>query len=66
MCGSRHPSDLIVSVCVLRDPCPAGGSAEMPGPADRDEGATSPGPAGLLQEEVRDRDGVLQEPGETG
>ena len=38
----------------------------MSGPADGDEGPAAAGPPGLLQEEVRDRDGVLPEPGETG
>lgn len=38
----------------------------MSGPADRDEGPAAAGPPGLLQEEGRDRDGILQKPGETG
>lgn len=38
----------------------------MSGPADGDEGPAAAGPPGLLQEESRDWDGILQKPGETG
>lgn len=37
-----------------RDPCPAGGAAQVSGPAVRAEGAATPGSAGLLQEESGD------------
>ena len=37
---------------LLRDPGPAGGAAEMSGPADRHEGPAAAGPPGLLPEEV--------------
>lgn len=53
-------------LCPSRDPGPAGGAAEMFGPADRHEGPAAAGPSGFLQKEVRDRDGILQEPGEAG
>lgn len=38
----------------------------MSGPADGDAGPAAAGPPGFLQEEGGDRDGVLEEPGETG
>lgn len=53
-------------LCPSRDPGPASGAAEMFGPADRHEGPAAAGPSGFLQKEVRDRDGILQEPGEAG
>lgn len=55
-----------VCASILRDPGPAGGAAEMPGSADRSEGSAPPGPAGLLPQEVRNRDGVFPKPGKTG
>lgn len=36
----------------------------MSGTADRHEGPAPSGPPGLLPQEVRDRDGVLTQPGE--
>lgn len=45
---------------------PAGGAAALSGAADGDAGAAAPGPAGLLQEEGRDRNGIFQKPGEAG
>lgn len=38
----------------------------MFGPADRHESPVAAGPSGFLQKKVRDRDGILQEPGEAG
>lgn len=38
----------------------------MFGPANRHEGPAASGPSGFLQKEVRDRDGIFQEPGEAG
>lgn len=53
-------------MCLFRDPSAAGGAAEMSGAADGHEGAASSGPPGLLPQEVRDRNGVLAQPGEAG
>ena len=53
-----------VCVCLCRCAGPVGGAAAMSGAADRDASPAAPGPAGLLQEEVGDRDGVFPEPGE--
>lgn len=67
-CAQRvqHHSNPFAPLCPSRDPGPAGGAAEMFGPADRREGPAAAGPSGFLQKEVRDRDGILQEPGEAG
>lgn len=57
---------LTVSLCAFRDQSPAGGAAEMSGPADRNASPAAAGPSGLLQKEGRNWAGVLQEPGEAG
>lgn len=49
---------------LFRDSSPTGGTAEMYGAADGHEGPAPSGPPGLLPQEVRDRDGVLPQPGE--
>lgn len=56
----------VLSLCVCRDPSPVGGAAEMSGPADRNASPAAAGPSGLLQKEGRNRDGILQKPGEAG
>lgn len=57
---------LSLSLCSARDPSPAGGAAQVSGPAVRAKGAAAAGPAGLFQEEGRDRGGLQPQPGEAG
>lgn len=53
---------MLTSVC--RCAGPVGGAAALSGAADRDAGPAASGPAGLLQEEVGDRNRIFQKPGE--
>lgn len=58
---------LIVWPCFYcRDPRPAHGADEMPGPAVWAPGAAAAGPPRFLPEEGRDRDGLLPQSGEAG
>lgn len=49
-----------------RDPGSADRTAQMFGPAVRAPGAAPSGPAGLLPQEGRDRNGLLAQSGEAG
>lgn len=53
-------------MCLDRDPLSAVGAAEMSGAADGGASAASPGPAGFLPQEVRDRERILAQPREAG
>lgn len=65
--GSTFPSrNSPLCWCTCRCADAAGGAAALSGAADGDASPAASGPAGLLQEESRDWNGIFQKPGEAG